>query len=129
MAKLRKAHLAWDIAKRDFVATAQQSSGHPNTANCKVERDLQNKIAEGTKFDDELLGYETLSKQGQVLSKQDAEKVARAATAIQDIITCSKLKVQGLKKMFKLCCVGIARNSETRASYKPSPVLVGDPRH
>ena len=99
---IKKAHQAWDAAKRDFDAVVSQSKLHPNTMQCKVVSDLSELVARGQAFDTKILLIESKAKMGERLSSDEITGSADMAKHLNEVIKTGKKKAQGLRTMFTL---------------------------
>ena len=102
VAHARKAHSAFDRAKREFEGTLLQSSANMNTKGCKFEQDLKDLIIQGSGIDSKLIEIEQKHISGQRLVQTEVDLVAVCGKDLKQMIKSSMKLSAAMKQWFKL---------------------------
>jgi hypothetical protein len=99
---IRKAHNAWDKAKREFQSVMAQSATHENTKGCKFEADLAMNLKKGDADDEDLVRLEQKFMRNERFTSDEVEHSARLSKELKDIIKAGNKIVQAMKPWFHI---------------------------
>ena len=102
LAQVRKAHNAWDKAKRDMNACVLTSMNHEATKGCKFEKDISSTIVSGNKVDETLVLLETKAIQGNKYTNEDLQKITTETETLKGYIKTGTRLTQALKAWFNI---------------------------
>ena len=102
VAAARKAHTAWDKARREFEGVISHSRENANTKGCKFEKDLGSLIAEGNITDATIVAVEQKHVCGQQLTAAEVQSVATCGKDLKDTMKAGGKLSNAMKQWFKL---------------------------
>lgn len=92
----------WDAGRRNFGALVSQSADNENTKGCKFQRDLEDMIKTGNRFDAAIQKVEEKHRSGRELTDEEIASSADDCKAILDIIKNGQKKAGALRPWFKI---------------------------
>lgn len=102
VAHLRKAHNAWDKARREVQSTINQSKENANTQGCKFESDLATAIITGDTEDVVLVELEQKFMRGERYTIEEITNSSNAAQNLKDLIKKANKMMIAMKPWFLL---------------------------
>ena len=87
VAHIRKAHNAWDRARREYEGAITTSSLNENTKGCKFEADLLAICQEGAILDNDIVGLEQKFLCGVKFSREEIDESAERTKQIKALVT------------------------------------------
>ena len=102
MREVSKIHGSWDRFKREVRATVAQSAANPNTAGCKVEKDLEATLVEMQPCDEAILKFESMVNVGIEVVASDVLAAGKNSCKLDEAMKSARKKMQALKALFRL---------------------------
>ena len=100
LAHIRKAHNAWDKAKREFTSTITQSKNHENTKGCKFEKDLAAHVSKGEEDDAMLVFLEQKFMRGERFNADEVALASCIGTTLKETSKAGNKVLQAMKPWF-----------------------------
>lgn len=102
VATLRKAHNAWDRAKRDYNNLLQRSQENVNTAGCRFEKDVASATVAGEKLDGTIISLEAAFFNNKVLDEAQIKEACDTTNELFDLMKSSADKCSAIRSWFKV---------------------------
>jgi hypothetical protein len=102
LTNVRKAHSAWDRARRDYMSVVSKSKQNESTKETKTEKDLETLIAAGNAADENICTLEVQFMGCKSFTTDDIADVVRLSQELHGLIKTGNKKAQGLRTWFNI---------------------------